>query len=416
MIKRVSIFAVLLVVVALVLGACGDTATPATTTTVAAPATTTVAATTTTAATTTAATTTAATTTVAATTAPATTTVAATTAPATTIAASTAAATTGSSSTTAASAANDIPPYTGATVLQVPDALKTQYTSSLSNAVTNPQAGAFATADSGDKVKTFYQNYFSTNGWTDLSSIATSLNSSLTALNGFALAYFKGQTVVVMLGLPSSTASALGFTDTTIPANGTVALFFSGEAVSGSLTGGSTTTTTAATAGGAATTAAASGSGSASVVAPTGTTEITLPQDIMASFLKTLPGGLGSNANITVKLYTSNDDATTAGTNYDKQLTSSGWQFAVPGMTGPQSSGSGSVGLYSQSGTDLIFVTGDASQMTQPSSSLTSDQLNQVKQLLGSSKTVIVVVSGQGVVNAFMQSGSSSTPTPTAAS
>lgn len=441
MIKRVMIFVALLTVIALVLGACGDTATPATTTTAATTAATT------TAATTTAATTTAATTTVAATTAPATTTAAATTAAmtaaATTTAAMTAAGTAGGA-TTAASAANDIPPYTGATVLQVPDAIKTQYASSLGNNVTNPQAGAFVTTDSSDQVKTFYQNYFSTNNWTDVSSVTSSLNGQLSAANGFALSFYKGQTIVVMLAVPSSAASALGFTDSSIPANGTLALFFSGE-YNGAAAGG----TSAATAGGAATTtaamttdtsgattaastdtstpaattAAASGSGSTvTVAAASDMTEVALPAGMTNVVAQSLPGGLSANPNIVVKAYTSNDDSSTVATAFDKQLTSSGWQSAIPGASGPQSSGSGMVGIYSQSGTDLIFLAGDPSQFTTPSSSgsgtgPTQDQLNQLKQLFGNSKSVVIVVSGTGLMNAIMQaSGASGTPAATTTS
>ena len=324
----------IMLLTALGLAACGDSATN----TPAAAASTTVAATTaaatkaaTTAVATTAAATTATTTTTAATAAP--TTVAATTAASTT---STTAASTGSSDT--------LPLYAGATVVTLPDAIKTQLESSVGSSVTNPQVASFATGDAGAKVKSFYSDYLAKNGWTDLTASAgQAASTQIEALGGFFLLYSKGQKVAALIGLPGATASTLGISGTTIPSGGTLVIGFSGDA---SGAGGSTTATTAAsttaTTAAAATTTAATATTAAAAAATSdstiplyeGATAVTLPDAIKTQF----ESSVGSNvANPQVAAFVTKDDGAKVKAFYTDYLTKNGWKdsaSAVSGNTG----------------------------------------------------------------------------------
>lgn len=198
-------------VISLALAACGDsTATPA-------PAATTVA--------NAPAATTAAATTAAATTAAATTAASATTAAATTAAAGATTAAAGSSTSLA-----DIPTYPGASVITLPDTIKNQFMTSVGSSVKNPQVGAFTTADDGTKIKAYYTDYFTKNGWKDLSASLGAATSQLDQLGGFYLIYSKDKSVFVVLGLPGSAAAGLGATGVSVPATGSLVLGFAGDA------------------------------------------------------------------------------------------------------------------------------------------------------------------------------------------
>jgi hypothetical protein len=118
--------------------------------------------------------------------------------------------------------------YPGATTLNLPDALTKQFETSVGSAVKNPQAAAFTTSDSYDKVKTYYVDLLQKNGWSDISAQAGAGLSQLESAGGFGLVYLKGSQVVVLIGLPASSASALGISDA--PSSGTMVLGFSGQA------------------------------------------------------------------------------------------------------------------------------------------------------------------------------------------
>ncbi|HEX2916323.1 MAG TPA: hypothetical protein VH186_36515 [Chloroflexia bacterium] len=224
-----TLLVLLVLLASLLLTACGDaTSTPASNTT---------------AAVTTAATTAATTTTTAATTAAATT---------TTVAATTAATTTteAASATTAASnssaAGSDVPPYPGASILNLPSAVETQILSQMGSNINNPQVAAQVTSDDAAKVKAFYTDYLTKNGWTDATTIAgvnSNVNNTISQMEqmgGFLLTYVKGTNIFVGLGLPSSAAAGLGITDSSIPTSGTLVVGFFGQAKSGGSTSGAT--------------------------------------------------------------------------------------------------------------------------------------------------------------------------------
>ena len=202
MFKRILLAVSALIVVSLALVACGDsTATPA-------PAATTVA------------------------NAPA-----ATKAAATTAAATTAAATTAASAATTAAAANvgplaGVPPYPGASLVDLPDTIKNTFSSSVGSSVKNPQIGAFSTADDGTKVKAYYIDYFSKNGWKDAAALlGSSTTSQFDSLGGFYLIYTKDKSVFAVIGLPGSAAAALGGSGVSVPSTGSLVLGFAGDAV-----------------------------------------------------------------------------------------------------------------------------------------------------------------------------------------
>lgn len=196
MFKRILLAVCALLVVSMALVACGDnTATPA-------PAATTVA------------------------NAPAATTAAAKTTAAATTAAS--AATTAATGGTNALAG--VPPYPGGSVVELPDTIKTQFTSSVGSSVKNPQIGAFTTADDGTKVKAYYTDYFTKNGWKDAAALVGAAATQFDSLGGFYLLYTKDKSVFVVIGLPGSAAAALGGSGMSVPSTGSLVLGFAGDA------------------------------------------------------------------------------------------------------------------------------------------------------------------------------------------
>jgi len=146
-----------------------------------------------------------------------------------------AAATTAAAGATTAATGNstalaDVPTYPSGTVITLPDAVKTQFTSSVGSSVKNPQLGAFTSTDDNAKIKAFYLDYFTKNGWKDLSASMGAAASSLDQLGGFYLIYNKDKTVFLVLGLPGSAAAALDPT-ANIPATGSLVLGFTGDAL-----------------------------------------------------------------------------------------------------------------------------------------------------------------------------------------
>lgn len=153
---------------------------------------------------------------------------------ATTVAAAPAATTAAAGATTAATGATgalaSVPPYPGGTVITLPDAVKSQFSSSVGSSVKNPQVGAFTTADDNAKIKAYYTDFFTKNGWKDLSASLGSAASSLDQLGGFYLIYNKDKTVFVVLGLPGSAAAALD-PSANVPATGSLVMGFAGDAI-----------------------------------------------------------------------------------------------------------------------------------------------------------------------------------------
>ena len=49
-------------------------------------------------------------------------------------------------------------------LVTLPDAVKSQFSSSVGSSVKNPQVAAFTTADANDKIKAFYLDFFTKNG------------------------------------------------------------------------------------------------------------------------------------------------------------------------------------------------------------------------------------------------------------
>jgi hypothetical protein len=94
--------------------------------------------------------------------------------------------------------------------------------------VKNPQAAAFTTPDSADKVKAYYLDLLKKDGWTDISAQAGASMTQLESAGGFGLVYNKDKQVIVLIGLPAAAASALGITNA--PATGTLVLGFTGAA------------------------------------------------------------------------------------------------------------------------------------------------------------------------------------------
>jgi len=249
--SRLVVVALLLLVS--VLAACGDAATtvPASSTTAAsapttaaavattaATATTAAVATTAATATTAAVATTAATTAATATTAAAATTSAATTttsaadtSTAGTTAAATSATGTGATAGTGATTGSaDIPVYTGATELTLPDAITSQFASSVGSSVKNAKVQAYKVSDSPDAVTTFFKSGFTSGGWTDLSAQVPA--SSTAALSGTGLTligpFAKAPNVAVVMvgsGALFATAGVPGVTS-----SDTVYLVFQGNA------------------------------------------------------------------------------------------------------------------------------------------------------------------------------------------
>jgi len=147
----------------------------------------------------------------------------------TTAATTTAAAATTTSAPTGNNDLGGVPPYPGATIINVPDTIKTQFMTSVTSSVKNPQLGAFTTTDAGAKVKTFYTDYFSKNGWNDLSASLGAAASQFDQMGGFFLVYTKDKSAFVVIGLPGAAAAGLGVDASSVPATGSLVLGFVGQ-------------------------------------------------------------------------------------------------------------------------------------------------------------------------------------------
>ncbi len=120
-----------------------------------------------------------------------------------------------------------VPTYTGGTSVTMPDALKTQFTSGIKD-VKNAKVEAYKTGDDTNKVKSFFTDNFSKNGWDDKTSeMGADAAKSLDQLKGFVVGYQKDNKAAIIMGLPGSAASLIGFTGVTD--KDTLYMVFTGE-------------------------------------------------------------------------------------------------------------------------------------------------------------------------------------------
>lgn len=110
----------------------------------------------------------------------------------------------------------EVPTYSGATALTVPDSVKSQFTSAGTDKIRNPKVDAFKTTDSVDKIKADMASAFSKAGWSDkLNSLEAKDRDSLKTLEtaGAAVLYYeKGNKGAVVMVLPGMIGGALGLT------------------------------------------------------------------------------------------------------------------------------------------------------------------------------------------------------------
>ncbi len=171
-------------------------------------------------------------------------------------------------------------------------------------------------------------------------------------------------------------------------------------------------TTVAATT--AATTAAAtSGSG-----IPATWKEVTLDPTVIKAISQEIPG----NLNVSLKFYGSAEDVTTAATSGDSEFTKAGYKFAIPGQTKPAPVQDTAFGLYTKSGSpDLFFTVTDVATGTAGlASSLKTGGVSQI--LIDSTiasaksyKSLVTVITGNGVVQSVLGATSGSSTTTSAA-
>jgi hypothetical protein len=107
----------------------------------------------------------------------------------------------------------EVPTYSGATAVTVPDSVKSQFTSTGSDKIRNPKVDAYKTTDSVDKIKSSMASSFSSGGWTDkMSSLAGTQASSLKQLESVGasvLYYEKGNNGAIVMILPGMIAPGL---------------------------------------------------------------------------------------------------------------------------------------------------------------------------------------------------------------
>ena len=143
-----------------------------------------------------------------------------------------------------------------------------------------------------------------------------------------------------------------------------------------------------------------------------GLTEVTLNANATAELAKSLKL---TNAN--VKIYSSNDDTNTISNNFDTALTSQGYTFAIPGQTKPITQGDNGVGLYSKSGSDILFIVGTVPTNTDTSSAsfpgLSKEELQQFADQFKGKKSLIIAISGQNLLQSLISLGSSSSSSST---
>jgi hypothetical protein len=162
------------------------------------------------------------------------------------------------------------------------------------------------------------------------------------------------------------------------------------------------------------TTAAATATTSASLPTISGVTEIQGDSSISAEVAKQL-----GVPTLTVKLYTSDDDAAVVGDHADTALTGQGYSFGIPNQTKPVSQDNGTVGLYSRSGSDDVLFTAipvpanaDVSGSIPGIDAATAQKFtDQVK----GKKTLLVVMSGPSLLQALIALGQGSSAQTAAA-
>jgi hypothetical protein len=107
----------------------------------------------------------------------------------------------------------EVPTYSGATAVTVPDSVKSQFTNTGNDKIRNPKVEAFKTADSVDKIKTGIASGFSKGGWSDkLNSLGANERDSLKTIESIGasvLYYEKGNKGAIVMILPGTIAPGL---------------------------------------------------------------------------------------------------------------------------------------------------------------------------------------------------------------
>jgi hypothetical protein len=117
----------------------------------------------------------------------------------------TAAATTAATGTSTGTAA-DVPTYPGAVLVTLPEALQTQFASSLGSSVKNGKLEAYKVTDTDTQVKDYFTKQFVANGWNDSSSLfPASSTAQLTALGiGLVGPYVSAPKIALVMIMPGS--------------------------------------------------------------------------------------------------------------------------------------------------------------------------------------------------------------------
>jgi ABC-type uncharacterized transport system auxiliary subunit len=122
----------------------------------------------------------------------------------------------------------EIPTYSGATAVTVPDSFKSQFSTT---GVKNGNVAAYKSADDATKVKSGLSDGFKKNGWDDKTSdLTASMGDSLKqieAIGAFAIGFQKGSKAAAVIGLPGTVAEPLGLTG--VGEKDTVYLIISGD-------------------------------------------------------------------------------------------------------------------------------------------------------------------------------------------
>lgn len=124
-----------------------------------------------------------------------------------------------------------VPTYPGATSIPVPDAVKTQFASSLSQ-FNNGTIEAYKTTDDLSKVKSGFDSNYKSAGWDDKTSTYVSASDSTTIQSAgmVIVAYQKGNKAAVNVGMPNAIATAPSSGFTGLNGNENVFLVISGNA------------------------------------------------------------------------------------------------------------------------------------------------------------------------------------------
>ena len=181
--------------------------------------------------------------------------------------------------------------------------------------------------------------------------------------------------------------------------------------------GGATTTTAAAGATTTAASATTAATGTDGTLAVKGTTEVTLSA-LVGNGLKTgFQGSAPGVTDLSFRLFGSDDDVDTLVTNADTSFTGGGYAFAIPGATKPIKQGDANLGFYSKSSSpDLFVIIGDPNKGLGVAG-LDASNLQIIAPELKSKKSVMILVTGTGLIKALQSAGAGSTapsasPTP----